>query len=268
MRIDKPEGSSPPTPTSWGTAYTPAVRAPLDFIAALVAGLLPRRHWADIDLPIEQRATLSGLLTLLGGAALGITGFFAYLERVLESAFFVPSAYMMVAYFGYLFLTPRGLFSLYLVASGLVRAVSAWIDEPFGDPILTGVDTLLHRTRRASVARSRHRERTAAEGADEPDRRYPGTWADLPDVDFVVVAARRKPDWTAGTFVITPDGWFTLGQPFDRPMMHGLRTIYPLSALTTMDVLRKGVTYDLPPLRPDAARRGASSEPSRRSDES
>ena len=232
------------------------MRSLFDALLALPAGLLPRRHWAKVDLPIEQRAVLSGLLTLLGGAAFGITGFFSYLQGVLASAFFVPSGYMMAAYFGYLFFTPRGLFSLYLVASGLVRTVSAWIDEPFGDPILTGIDTTLHRTRRASAARSSRRERVAAEGAEEPDRRYPGAWADLTGVDFVVVAARRKPGWSAGTFVITPDGWFTLGEPFDRPTPNGLRTIYPLTALVTMDVLRKGVSYELPPLRPQAARRG------------
>lgn len=245
------------------------MRSLFDGLLALPAGLLPRRHWGQIDLPIEQRAVLSGLLTLLGGAAFGITGFFSYLQGVMESAFFVPSPLMMAAYFGYLFFTPRGLFSLYLVASGLVRTVSAWIGEPFGDPILTGIDTALHRTRRASVARWSHHERTEAEGADEPDRRYPGAWADLPGVDFVVVAARRKPGWTEGTFVITPDGWFTLGEPFDRPTPNGLRTVYPLTALATMTVLRKGVSYELPPLRPHAARRvTATGEPPPRRGES
>ena len=44
-------------------------------------------------------------------------------------------------------------------------------------------------------------------------------------------------------------GWFTLGEPFDRPMPNGLRTVYPLTLQTTaLDVLRKGVN-ELPPLR-------------------
>jgi hypothetical protein len=135
-----------------------------------------------------------------------------------------------------------------------VRAVSSWIDEPFGDPILTGVDTLLHRTRRSRAVRASSRDRNALEGADEPDRRYPGAWADLPHADFVIVAARRKTGWTKGTFIITPDGWFTLGEQFDRPMPQGVRTIYPLTALATLDVLRQGVSYELPPLRPHAPR--------------
>jgi hypothetical protein len=69
-------------------------------------------------------------------------------------------------------------------------------------------------------------------------------------VDYVVVAARRKPGWTKGTWVVTNDGWFTLGEPFDRPMPNGLRTVYPLTLQTsTLEVLRKGVSYELPPLR-------------------
>jgi hypothetical protein len=263
----KPKGLSPREGSR--RPYTRIVRAALDVLIALVAGVLPRRHWPRLDLPIEDWATLGGMVTLLLGCALGITGFFAYMARMLESAYFVPSPYMMVGFAGYLFFTPRGLFALYLVGSGLARAVSSWIGEPFGDPLLTGVDHALYRTRSTSAARATHKARTRAEGADEPDRRYAGAWADLPDVDFVIVAARRKPEWTAGTLVVTSDGWFTLGQAFDRPMPQGVRTVYPLTTLTTMDVMRRGVAYDLPPLRPSAPRRrGSPAEPSQTPSES
>ena len=48
----------------------------------------------------------------------------------------------------------------------------------------------------------------------------------------------------AGTWVITNDGWFTLGEPFDRPTPNGLRTVYPLTLqTTTLAVHRKGVSY-------------------------
>jgi len=231
------------------------MRSVIYAVAAILAGAVPRRHWAAIDLPISQFATMGGMVTLFAGCALGITGYFAHMAQVMESAFFVPSAYMMVGYFGFLFFTPRGLFSIYLVVSGLARAVSGWIDEPFGDPILTGVDSAIHRARGTAATRAGQRERRAAEGADEPDRRYTGDWAGLPGVDFVIVAARRKAGWTAGTFIITGDGWFTLGQPFDRPTPNGIRTIYPLTMLQTLEVLRKGVSYELPPLRPDPPRR-------------
>ena len=80
----------------------------------------------------------------------------------------------------------------------------------------------------------RSKEIRSGWSADEPDRRYDGEWAGLTGVDFVIVAARRKPGWTKGTWVTTEnDGWFVLGEPFDRPMPNGLRTIYPLTAQTT-----------------------------------
>ena len=47
----------------------------------------------------------------------------------------------------------------------------------------------------------------------------------------------------------------TLGEPFDRPMSNGLRTVYPLTLQTTADVLRKGLSYELPPLRPTRQKR-------------
>lgn len=271
----------PPT-----TAYTRGMRM-VETIGAVLVSLLPRRHWSRFDVwPVEAMVPVSGVLTGLAGAALGIRGFFAYLARVSASpaasilevsrlqvegqlpetvaVSAVPAAMWAVAPFAFAFFTPVGLSAIYLVASGWFRVLSWWIAAPHGDPLLTGIDTLTHRFRTGAAARSTQRRRLEAEGADEPDRRYAGEWADLPAVDFVIVAARRKAGWTAGTFVITPDGWFTLGQPFDRPMPHGMRTIYPLTAQTTLEVMRKGVAYDLPPLRPHPPRRrGAASEPPR-----
>lgn len=199
---------------------------------------------------------VSGVVTTLTGFGVLIPGFLAYGQQVMDATpgEFMPPPLMLLTAFTFAFFTPTGLFSVYLIVSGSVRAFSAWMDEPFGDPILTGVDTLFHRTRRSRAARASSRERNALEGMDEPDRRYPGAWADLPGADFVIVAARRKAGWAKGVFIITPDGWFTLGEPFDRPMPHGVRTIYPLTALATLDVLRNGVSYDLPPLRPYAPR--------------
>jgi hypothetical protein len=91
--------------------------------------------------------------------------------------------------------------------------------------------------------------REKLEGADEPDRRYAGEWAGLTGVDYVIVCARRKPGWSKGTWVTTNDGWFVLGEPFDRPTPNGLRTIYPLTLQNTLEVVRKSVQYELPPLR-------------------
>lgn len=243
-----------------------------DTIGAVLITVLPRRYWPQFDwMPIHVMAPVSGVLTALAGAALGIVGFFAYLERVKASPAAsileisklqvagklpetvevsgVPSAIWMTAPLAFAFFTPVGLFSVYLLASGWARVVSWWVDAPHGDPVLTGIDWLVTRTRRSATEGSVRRARLGAEGAEEPDRLYPGTWASLPDVDLVVVASRRKPDWLKGTFVITPDGWYTLGAPFDRQTPHGLRTLYPLTLQKENVVLRKGVSYELPPLR-------------------
>jgi hypothetical protein len=226
------------------------VRAYIDLFVALPFALLPRHRWDDWNLPIANVVFASSMLTMLGGAALGITGFFAHMGAIVSASEWTPPPLMLPAFLGYVFFTPQGLSSLYLAVSGLLRCVASYIDEPFGDPILTGLDTLFRRTVSKRKTTSARAVRERLEGADEPDRLHDGEWAGVPDATYVVVAARRKPGWTEGTWVITNDGWFTLGEPFDRPTPNGLRTIYPLTLqTTTLDVLRKGVSYELPPLR-------------------
>jgi hypothetical protein len=70
----------------------------------------------------------------------------------------------------------------------------------------------------------------------------------------VVIASRQKPGWTSGTFVITKDAWYRLGEPFEFRSPEGLRTAYTLTALQTTEVLRRGIRYDLPPLDTPPAR--------------
>jgi hypothetical protein len=249
-------------------------------LLAVPAAFLPRRHWNSFDsLPVERAAPASGVLTMLGGLYAGGHGLIAYLNRAanasIDGTFNLigrqsrgeapPSADIttldlqtlsVFSFFGFLLFTPLGLLSLYLALSGAARAISGWFEQPFGDPLLTGVDAAgvrtsrLARTRRADAARAR------AEGAEVPDRLYTGDWAGLEGVDFVVVASRRKPDWTRGTFVLTSDKWYTLGEPFDLLLPQGLRTVYPLTEQKVTEVLRRGVRYDLPPLsRAPAPRR-------------
>lgn len=225
------------------------MRALLDYLIALPLAFLPRQRWNDWDLPIANVTLASSLLTLFGGCALGITGYFNYMDDVLAQREWTAPPLMLAVYISYVFGTPRGLFSLYLAFSGAIRFIAGYISEPHGDPILTAVDTLLSRTRTTQRQRSARAARQELEGADEPDRRYDGEWAGLKDVDYVIVAARRKPGWTKGTWVITNDGWFVLGEPFDRPMANGLRTIYPLTTQTTLEPIRKSVNYAMPPRR-------------------
>ncbi len=225
------------------------MRYAIELLLALPFAALPKRYWQTIDLPVPNVAAVSSILTLFLGAGLGITGYFAHMTPVLDAREFTAPPFMLAVFFGYVFFTPRGVFSLYLVISGLVRAVASSTGEPFGDPILTGLDTAWNRLFARHQQRSVRVGREKLERMDEPDRRYSADWAGLSGVDCVIVSARRKPEWTPGTWVITDDGWFVLGEPFDRPMPNGLRTVYPLRRQTTLEPVRRSVHYQLPPLR-------------------
>jgi hypothetical protein len=246
------------------------VRGIIDALLAIPCALLPKRYWQSLDLPAENLAPLSAWLTMLGGVAIGVPGYFAFLDRlrnakgvsILEisqaqlegrlpataEVSAIPSVLYATAPLQFL-LTPIGFIAGYMVLTGLIRVVASYIDEAHGDPLLTGIDALGRRLFTSRQQRTERAAREKLEGAVEPDRRYDGAWAGLGGVDFVIVSARQKPDWTKGTFVITSEGWFTLGEPFDRPMPNGFRTVYPLTLQTTPDVVRKSVNYDLPPLR-------------------
>jgi hypothetical protein len=223
---------------------------------AVLAGFLPKRYWDDIDLPIENAALLSALVNFFAGAALGIVGYFDYMAYVLSQRLWTAPPMMVAVYISYVFLTPRGLFSLYLVATGFFRYGAWFTGAPHGDPILTLIDSTWRRLLTKQRETRVRNDRLALEGSDEPDRRYTGEWAGLKGVDYVIVSARRKPGWTKGTYVITSDGWYVLGDPFDRRMPSGLRTVYPLTVHNSLEVLRKGVRYELPPLRSNPAEAG------------
>lgn len=228
------------------------VRALIAYPLAVLAGFLPKRYWDDIDLPIENVALFSALVNFFAGAAFGIVGYFEFMNYVLSQRLWTAPPMMIQVYISYVFFTPRGLFSLYLVATGFIRYGSWFVGDMMGDPILTLLDSTWRRLLRKQHDDRARKDRLALEKDDEPDRRYGGEWAGLKDIDFVIVSARRKPGWTKGTYVMTSDGWYVLGEPFDRPMANGLRTVYPLAELRTLEVLRRGVTYELPPLRGSA----------------
>ncbi|HEX6162990.1 MAG TPA: hypothetical protein VFZ31_06485 [Vicinamibacterales bacterium] len=243
----------------------------VDALLAIPCALLPKRYWQSFDLPMANMAPLSSWVTMIGGFVIGVPAYFAFLDRLrgikgvsiydistaqvegrlpeTAQVSAIPSVMYMTAPVQFLF-TPLGFLAAYMVLTGLFRVVASFVDEAQGDPILTGADRLGRKLFSSQRERSQRVAREKLEKTDEPDRRYDGAWAGLTGVDFVIVAARRKPGWSKGTWVITPDGWYVLGEPFDRPMPNGLRTIYPLTAQNTLEAVRKSVTYELPPLRP------------------
>jgi len=246
------------------------MRSLIDSLLAIPCALLPKRYWQSFDLPMANMAPVSSWVTMLGGVIIGVPGYFAYLERLrgakgvsildiskaqiegrlpeTAEVSAIPGVLYMTAPLQFLF-TPLGFIAAYMVFTGLVRVAASYIDEAHGDPILSGADWLGRRLFTSRPQRIVRVERAKLEKIDEPDRRYDGEWAGLAGVDFVIVSSRRKPGWTKGTWVTTDDGWFVLGEPFDRPMPNGLRTIYPLTVQNTLEVVRKSVPYKLPPMR-------------------
>ena len=155
-------------------------------------------------------------------------------------------ALTLLSFLYYPFFTLPGLFATYLMISGALRGLSAWVDDPRGDFILSGV----HRAATMFVARSRtgleRLARERREGPDAPDVLRTGEWAGLPGVDYIVLAARRKAEWHAGAIVMTSGDWYRLGVPFDIDTPAGLRAAYPLKRMETVEVVRRGIQYELP----------------------
>ena len=240
------------------------------WVAALVLGAAPRPLWPRIDprLPFHRTAFASGLLALGLGFVVGVPGFFEFagglasanndwmLARLAappqagDSAVgMVPYGLSILTFFLYVFFTPRGLFSFYLVASGSLRAIAAFIDpeDALGDPVLTGIYRAASRLASTNKAERARLARERLEGDERPDMLQTGEWAGV-DADYVVLASRKKAEWTAGAIIMTSTDWYKLGTPFDIDTPAGLRTAYPLTKMEAVEVLRRGIRYELPRL--------------------
>jgi hypothetical protein len=235
------------------------------FAAAIAAALLPHRYWGALPhwLPVERAAFASGLLTFFLGAAIGIPGFLEHAaanvsfanQAVVDEAMRNPGAgysrgmvqgFAGLSIFTFLFLTPTGLVTLYLIGSGATRGAAAWFDDPIGDPLLTGVDTLLSSGRARHHRDTEQRRRDALEGPEVPDRAVTSAAAGLPGCDLVIVASRQKAGWGNGVTVFTADAAYRIGEPVERTIAGRLRTLYPLTEHQDFEAVRKSVHYDLP----------------------
>ena len=231
------------------------------FLAGMAASLLPWRHWSRLpsDVPVEAGAFFSGIATMMAGAAIGIPAFIRHAgagaelgtNGVIQNAVDghatgVSPAFNGLAIFTFLLLTPQGWLTLYLLGTGAYRSTAAYFDDPFGEPMLTGIDHLVSRgwTRRATLKEIDARE--ALEGPEVSDRVISASAAGIPDCDFAIVSSRRKPGWERGVAVFTQDACYRLGEPVERTIRGRLRTLYPLKEHNDLEVVRKSVRYDLP----------------------
>jgi len=151
--------------------------------------------------------------------------------------------------FTFLFVTPTGLLTLYLLGSGSVRMAGAWFDDPVGDPLLTGLDFALIGGRDRHRRDSEQRARQSLEGPEVADRAVSASAAGLPGCDLVIVASRRKPGWENGVTVFTADAAYRIGPPVEKMIAGRLRTLYPLTAHEDFEAVRKSVYYELPDRR-------------------
>jgi hypothetical protein len=229
---------------------------------------------------LTRAAAVSGLVTLTIGFALGFDGFLDFATRSADThnawmlqnlsapcasadcatqplrVALVPYGVSLVTLFAFLFFTPLGLFSTYLVISGFLRAVSAWVGDARGDFLLSGFLWAFASTMSAGRVRLNREARERKEGPEVADVLGTGEWAGL-SADYVVIASRRKPEWTAGAIILSSADWYRLGVSVETEMNGRLRTLYPLTRLETPEVVRRGIQYELPRLSPRYARRRA-----------
>jgi len=235
-------------------------------MAGMLAALLPYRWWRQVPaaIPVGPAAFMSGIATLLAGAAIGIPGFLEHahanasigLDAALEDMYRTEVyrgdlviGYSGLSVFTFLLLTPKGWLTLYLMISGGVRAAAAWFDDPVGDPALCLVDHVAFTGRERARTEFERRSRELKEGREVPDRAVSAASAGLPPCDVVIVASRRKPGWEKGTVVLTPETVYRIGDPVEKTIAGRLRTLYPLTEHGDLEAIRRSVHYDLPPNR-------------------
>ena len=232
-------------------------------LLALGLAMLPRRYWPrfESEIPIASATFAAGLITLFAGAALGISGFFAYVSDVTaqnNSAYMAaalewrtdtlpPPSYLgTLTIFTFVLLTPEGWASSYLALSGLVRAIGSQLDDPHGDFILTAVDSGVRRVATATARRAEVDNRRLLEGPLVRDRLAGGPHFGFADTNIVIVTSRIKGGWQPGVVVLSERGEFRIVHMEDRTIGGHLRHIYVLAPHADLEAFRKTVRYEFP----------------------
>ena len=168
--------------------------------------------------------------------------------------------------FAFFLFTPLGWLADYLVLSAVFRAITLAVDKPWGDPLLTAIDTFIQNRRGLSQAQRAAEERALAEGPEVPDeilecRKFAGK-----EADFVVVSSRVKEGWTRNTTVVAAadgiqDGVrLRVGDPLEKTLEGRLRMCYPLKVIRDIQVDRRIVHYSWPEGAPVLAAAEAEAE--------
>ena len=212
----------------------------------------------------------AAVATLLGGAILGGAGFLRYAIQAasdnndamlsvaqrqaagqLGGADVTTASSVALTAFapvGFVLATPLGWLSTYLLLSGLVRCVSAAVGERRGDPLLALTLWIVQRTKAARRLARDSAERLRLEGPEVADRLMRGERVGLDRSPLVVVASRRKPEWSPGTILACGDRYYSVAEAIDRQLPTGLRTLYPLAEVEETGAFRRVIPYVLPEL--------------------
>ena len=242
-------------------------------VIGILAAMLPSRWWPWLDfyVPASSSAILASIATLLAGMAIGIPGFLSYAQDAASAVNAVawetakqnpdtenvgallrgaPAAFSALSLVGFVFTTPTGWLTMYLSATGLLRAMSAAIEGGFGDPLLTAVDAIAIGARRRTMTTLQRVRRETLEGPEMPDRIMGAAQLNMTGAQLVIVASRPKPDWDKGTVVLTAEGTaYRVGVIEQRTIAGRLRTLYPLTEHKDLEAFRRFVRYELPPGR-------------------
>jgi hypothetical protein len=235
------------------------VGACLRIAGSVAAAMVPRRYWAALEchVPVHAAAAWAGVATFLSAGAVGGPNYLTYVNdqvRVFNDVAINSNGYaaagsgpffLVLALFTFLFFTPIGWLTIYLGVTGFLRSIAGWLEDGFGDPILTMIDSRVRVSFLSWQVRVRLRQRVAREGPEIPDRVVSAPKMGMDGADLVIVASRSKPGWDKGTIVITPSGAYRLGQVEERMVGGKLRTLYPLKAHTDQEVFRRVVNYEL-----------------------
>lgn len=230
---------------------------------------LPARYWEDQ----RNGAIISIFLTFATGIFVGLRGLIAYATRAADEAaklvlqvgasgpigggdqnaqLVAAMQSPILAAIAFLMFTPTGWLADYLVISAVFRGITLAVDNPWGDPIIEGVDRLVRDKSAELKAKKEGDARELAEGPEVPDKVLECKKFAAKDADYVVVSSRRKTGWTSATTVIADSVRLRIGDVREITIEGLLRTCYPLKIIRDLQVDRRIVHYrwpkDMPPI--------------------